>query len=128
MIKKSKYIPKGWGFERVIVNDLYCGKELFIARDRKFSLHYHEKKDETFYVIKGLATLVWKQLPPEERWSDPELRRWVQDAESIVLHPGDVIHIPVRMVHQITAISDFTMMEVSTHHEDDDSFRIIRGD
>jgi mannose-6-phosphate isomerase-like protein (cupin superfamily) len=129
MIEKAKYVPKGWGFERWIVNnDKYCGKELFVAKDRKFSVHYHEKKDETFYVIEGQAELKWIMLPEETNWDDSQFRKFCDAMNIETLNPGDVFHIPVRMAHQITAIRDFTMMEFSTHHDDEDSYRIVRGD
>lgn len=126
----SKFVPKGWGYERWIANnDLYCGKELFIAKSKKFSVHWHEKKDETFYVAKGIAVVRFKQLPEkEEPWSDMDYHRWWMDSQVQTLEPGDVFHVPVKMIHQVEAMSDFTMFEFSTHHDDDDSYRIIRGD
>ena len=44
-----KFVPKGWGFEKWIVNcEQYCGKLLYIAKGKKCSWHYHNKKDEVF--------------------------------------------------------------------------------
>ena len=46
--------PKGWGYEKWIVNkDEYCGKLLHIIKGMKCSWHYHQKKDETFYLQEG---------------------------------------------------------------------------
>ena len=46
--------PKGWGYEKWIVNkDEYCGKLLHIIKGMKCSWHYHKKKDETFYLQEG---------------------------------------------------------------------------
>ena len=130
MIQKCSYIPKGWGFERWVVNnDLYCGKELFIARGRKFSVHYHEKKDETFYVTEGKAYLSYAMLPPDEHWDDIQMRSWWNNNVKFEeMNVGDVFHVPPRMVHTLQAVTDFTVMEFSTHHDDDDSYRIIRWD
>ena len=37
-----KYVPKGWGYENWIANcEKYCGKLLFIAKDKQCSWHYH---------------------------------------------------------------------------------------
>ena len=34
-----KYVPKGWGYEKWIANcEKYCGKLLFIAKDKQLSL------------------------------------------------------------------------------------------
>ena len=52
IIHKGCSIPKGWGEELILVNnELYCGKLLIFRKDSKFSMHYHMKKDETWYVI-----------------------------------------------------------------------------
>ena len=49
-----KHVPKGWGYEKWIVNnEAYCGKLLFFLRDKKCSWHYHVLKDEVFYVQSG---------------------------------------------------------------------------
>ena len=41
---------------------------------------------------------------------------------------GDVIDIPVGCPHKITAKTDSIIVEVSTHHENSDSYRIEKGD
>ena len=49
-----KFVPKGWGYEKWIVNnEEYCGKLLFLAKDKKCSWHFHKLKDEVFYVQSG---------------------------------------------------------------------------
>ena len=48
-----KIVPKGWGYEKWIVNtDEYCGKLLHFIKGKKCSWHYHKLKDETFYLQK----------------------------------------------------------------------------
>ena len=76
--------------------------------------------------MEGQAELRWFMLPEETNWSDEQFRALPKNIE--ILNLGDVFHIPPRMVHQIIAMSDFTMIEFSTHHDDNDSYRIIRGD
>ena len=49
-----KYVPKGWGFEKWIVNcSEYCGKLLYFVKGKKCSWHYHKLKDEVFYIQSG---------------------------------------------------------------------------
>ena len=49
-----KIVPKGWGYEKWIVNtDEYCGKLLHFIKGKKCSWHYHILKDETFYLQEG---------------------------------------------------------------------------
>ena len=55
-----KFVPKGWGFEKWIVNTPeYCGKLLYLVKDKRCSWHYHKLKDETFYVGSGAIELLY---------------------------------------------------------------------
>ena len=57
-VEKTKKLPveiveKGWGKEIIFVNnDDYCGKLLCFEKGKKFSMHYHILKRETWYVSK----------------------------------------------------------------------------
>ena len=49
-----KHVPKGWGYEKWIVNKPeYCGKLLFFEKGKQCSWHYHKLKDEVFYLQSG---------------------------------------------------------------------------
>jgi mannose-6-phosphate isomerase len=51
-------VPKPWGHELIFAeNDRYAGKILHIEPGHLLSLQYHERKDETFYVLKGEVNL-----------------------------------------------------------------------
>ena len=51
MTRLEGYVEKGWGHEMIFAtNEKYCGKILYIVKDRKCSWHYHKIKDETFCV------------------------------------------------------------------------------
>tara|TARA_Y100000592_G_C5361940_1_gene264112 strand:+ start:379 stop:726 length:348 start_codon:yes stop_codon:yes gene_type:complete len=114
---KIKFVPKGWGFEKWIVNcDEYCGKLLYMVKDRRCSWHYHIKKDEVFYIQSG------KLLVKYSDHDDLEL------AEEIILGPGDNFHVYRGLRHQMIAIEDTELFEFSTQHFDSDSYRIIKGD
>ena len=40
-----KIVPKGWGHEKWIVNnEMYCGKILFMEKNKRCSWHYHKSK------------------------------------------------------------------------------------
>mgnify|MGYP001328181883 CR=1 FL=1 len=55
-----KHVPKGWGYEKWIVNtDEYCGKLLFFDEGKRCSWHYHNLKDETFYLQSGRILLYY---------------------------------------------------------------------
>ena len=115
--EKLKMVPKGWGFEKWIVNnEKYCGKILYIVKDYKCSWHYHKIKDETFYVQSGKIELRYGK--------DHDINM----STSVVLNKGDHFHIPIGLVHQMRAIEDTELFEFSTQHFDEDSYRIQKGD
>ena len=118
LIKKSSTscIEKGWGHEIIIVNNnLYCGKILHFNKGAKFSMHFHMKKMETWYVTSGLFTF---------RWINTDNADIIEET----LKPGDTITNHVGEPHQIICLEEGDIFEVSTTHFDSDSYRIEKGD
>ena len=112
-----KFVPKGWGHEKWIVNcPDYCGKILFLAKGKKCSWHYHLLKDEVFYVQSGAIEVIYSYGDRAE------------SADKIILVEGDKFHVPKGMRHQMFALKDTEMFEFSTTHYDSDSIRIEKGD
>jgi len=110
------YVPKGWGNELIIENnEMYCGKLLRFKSNCRFSMHYHMNKDETWYVQKGKFVY---------RWIDTESA----DMNESILRKGDVVRQRPGQPHQLIALTDGLIFEVSTHHEDSDSYRVMKGD
>jgi hypothetical protein len=113
---KGCSIPKGWGSELIIENnDMYCGKILRFNQGCKFSMHYHLEKDETWYVNSGKFIY---------RWIDTDNA----DVHEQELTVGDIVRQRPGQPHQIEALTEGEIFEVSTHHEDDDSYRVWKGD
>lgn len=112
-----KIVPKDWGSEEWIVNnDLYCGKILRIKSGHYSSWHYHKVKTETFQVISGFLKVLYSM--------DDD----IVEARSTVLSEGECMDIPIGMRHRLIAYGkDVTFLEISTHHEDSDSYRLIDG-
>jgi quercetin dioxygenase-like cupin family protein len=109
-------IPKGWGHEIIIINDpLYCGKILVFKKGAKFSMHYHKIKDETWYVNSGEFIYRWIDLDNGELHEQN-------------LKQGDTVRQLPTQPHQLEALTDGEVFEVSTQHFDTDSFRIWKGD
>ena len=54
-VKSPKRVEKNWGYELWIHNDEeYCGKSLVFPKEGShFSMHYHLKKKETWYIQSG---------------------------------------------------------------------------
>lgn len=112
-----KFVSKGWGFEKWIVNcPEYCGKILYFAQGKKCSWHYHLLKDEVFYIQRGAVEVVYS-------YQDK-----IEDADKILLVEGDKFHVPKGMRHQMYALKDTELFEFSTTHFDSDSIRIVKGD
>jgi len=111
------FVPKGWGFEKWIVNtEEYCGKLLYFVKGKKCSWHYHKLKDETFYIQSGKILL---------KYSDDDEMNY---ADEIILNKGDKFHIYRTLRHQMFALENTELFEFSTQHFDEDSYRIIKGD
>jgi mannose-6-phosphate isomerase-like protein (cupin superfamily) len=112
----TERVPKGWGHEIIIVNnDLYCGKILHFKKGGKFSMHFHLKKKESWYVSSGSF-----------------LFRWINTATADIVEEklvvGDTITNEIGEPHQIICVEEGDIFEVSTHHLDSDSYRVAKGD
>lgn len=109
--------PKKWGGEDWIVNNSsYCGKILRLNPESKFSMHFHDLKEETFYVLSGWGIL--RAINTENS----------QEYE-IHLSAGDVVDITRLTPHQIIASKEgITIIEFSTQHFESDSYRVRKGD
>lgn len=100
-----KVVPKEWGAEYWIWNDNgYCGKILKLRQAHYCSYHAHKNKMETFYILSG------------------EIRFTLNGSERILIK-GDRVHINPMEYHKFEGIKDSEIMEVSTLHSDDDSYR-----
>ncbi|MFX1300471.1 MAG: cupin domain-containing protein [Promethearchaeota archaeon] len=95
-IPLGKQKEKPWGYERPLAE--FRGiflKELFLRKGKPSSLHYHEEKDEFFYIAKG------------------QVRVLLADRE-LVLAAGDTLHIPPGQEHRIDPIQDTLILELGT--------------
>jgi len=111
------FVPKGWGFEKWIVNcEEYCGKLLYFVKGKRCSWHFHELKDEVFYIQSGKMLV---------KYSDDDD---IENASELILERGDNFHVYRGLRHQMVALEDTELFEFSTQHFDSDSHRIIKGD
>ena len=96
---------KDWGCEKWIVNnEKYCGKILCINPGWRCSYHYHKIKDETFYVLKGTILME-------------------VEGTSEIVSEGYTIRLNPNTRHRFTGITYAEILEVSTQHFEDDSYR-----
>lgn len=98
----QKKIDKPWGYEiHWTPTELpYMGKVLHINEGKRLSLQYHDKKQETWYLIKGRAKVIWdndnKELVETELTTDR----------------GYTCLVGQR--HRLVGITDCDVIEVST--------------
>lgn len=116
MKHEPEIVEKGWGKEIIFANnDLYCGKLLSFKSGSKFSMHFHLKKDETWYLNQGRILLRWINTTDASR-------------HEMILEVGDVWRNKPCEPHQVEALEDSVIFEVSTTHFDNDSYRVEPGD
>lgn len=116
-ITKPKKVDKVWGYELWVHNDEeYCGKLLvFEEAYANFSMHYHLKKKESWYVQEGSFKFDWIDTENAQLNTD-------------VLQVGDSVTIERGQPHQLTSLKPNSIVfEVSTEHFDEDSYRIYRN-
>ena len=113
---KECSVPKGWGHEIIFENnELYCGKLLCFKQGAKFSMHYHMIKDETWYVKEG--EFIYRYINTE---TAEVVEKHLREGDSVRQLPGQP--------HQLEALTDGIVFEVSTEHFDSDSYRVWKGD
>ena len=101
-------VPKPWGHETIWAStDLYVGKILHIKAGHALSVQYHKIKDETVHLLSG--EIIYR------------VQRGSGDAqlEDVRLRAGESFRITPHTVHQMEALTDCDVLEVSTAHLDD---------
>ena len=96
-----------WGYQLRFVNEKeYCGKFLVLVNDIPGSFHSHRVKKETFIVLYGEVAV--------EGYVRKE---WLGVGEMCTIEPGEYHMMMANVVPCI-------VLEVSTHDEDSDTYRI----
>lgn len=97
----SNRVEKPWGYEKMIaLTEKYMTKQIYIMKGFRTSFHYHMEKDESLHVLSG------------EGYVDIE-------GEKVRLSKGDVVRIPPKKKHSISANENLLIFEYSTPHVDD---------
>ena len=98
-------VPKPWGHETIWAQtERYVGKVLHIKAGQALSVQYHNKKDETVHLLNG--DLIYRVKLGDE-------------LEDMRLTQGQSFRITPGTVHQMEAITDCDILEVSTPELDD---------
>jgi mannose-6-phosphate isomerase-like protein (cupin superfamily) len=116
MTRLQGFVEKGWGHEFIFAStDNYCGKILKFNKGSKFSMHFHNEKDETWLVLSGLFIVKWIDTKDAS----------VHEQE---LKVNDVWHNPPLFPHQVICIEEGALVEVSTPDSVEDNYRVAKGD
>jgi hypothetical protein len=116
MTRLNGFVEKGWGHEYIFAStEKYCGKILKFNEGARFSMHFHNEKDETWFVLDGEF---------EVKYID------TKDAtqHSAFIKQGDVWHNPPLFPHQVVCIKEGALVEVSTPDSVEDNYRVAKGD
>jgi len=98
-------VRKPWGHEIVFAeNDRYAGKILHLDAGHSLSLQYHERKDETLFVLEGEVVLSVEV--------EGEMKQ-------IRLQSGEAFRIRPRVRHRLRAQEPVDLIEVSSPELDD---------
>ncbi len=102
-------VPKPWGHETIWARSgRYVGKILHINAGHELSVQFHRKKDETIHLLSGeIVYRVQRDPSNQDRLEDVRLKI----GESFRITPGTV--------HQMVAVTDCDVLEVSTPELDD---------
>src|SRR5437660_11306715 len=92
-------VEKPWGHELIWAKtDRYVGKILHIEPGHVLSLQYHNRKDESIYVLSG------------------EIVLRIQQGETLIERPlreGETFHITPKTIHQFEAVLTNDLLEAS---------------
>jgi mannose-6-phosphate isomerase-like protein (cupin superfamily) len=113
---RPRIVKKGWGHEIIFHNDDdYCGKILRFNKGGEFSMHYHIDKRESWFLVKG--KMIFKFIDPK-----------TAEIKETIFWAGQTIIINRGMVHQLVALEESDIYEVSTPDNPEDSYRVMKGD
>jgi hypothetical protein len=110
--ERRSFSPKNWGWEDLIYNGKYCSKILFIKNSHKTSFHHHKEKDKVIYVQSGMIEIIFNDKDNETK------------AGKHLMNAGDAFRIKPGLRHRLVAITDAYIFETSSHHQDEDVFRV----
>ncbi len=94
-------VDKPWGYELIWAKtERYVGKLIHVNAGQALSLQYHERKDETIHVLRGVLQFV---VGPS-----------ADALETLTLAEGESYHVTPRLVHRMVAVTDVDVLEAST--------------
>jgi mannose-6-phosphate isomerase-like protein (cupin superfamily) len=103
-MRTTKHVSKPWGNEEIWAQTSdYVGKILYINRNSKLSLQYHQQKEETIRVLRGRLYLHYGENK--------------DNLQILEMVEGDTYHVLPNHIHRFEARDEAVeLVEVSTNH------------
>ncbi len=97
-----KRVEKPWGYELhwVEENKPYMGKVLHISKGKRLSLQVHDQKQESWFLIKGRAKIIWDNKAGK--------------LTEIRMKQGFGYTCGLNQKHRLLGVTDCDIIEVST--------------
>jgi len=112
--KPTKKVNKYWGYMTTLTDESGISvKEIIMNKDTQSSLEFHLYKKESYIIEYGKLKVGFR------------VGRAIN--KSIVMTPGQVITIPVGMMHMRMALEETKIVEISTTDSDSDSHLVEDG-
>ena len=110
LIDNHKTVFRPWGYYKILEDtDYFKSKRLVIYPNQSISLQYHNKRNETWTIVKGKASVI-------------------KGDENLVITVGETVYIPAGFNHRITnnTETDVELIEVQTgtYFGEDDIIRL----
>jgi len=110
-LNNQTVVTKPWGSELIWAHtDNYVGKIINVNATHELSIQFHKQKEETLYVLNGIGVL---NIFTMDEDGD------VLCAKSLELTQGMSFHLEPNIIHNIRAITDLSVIEVSTNYLND---------
>jgi mannose-6-phosphate isomerase-like protein (cupin superfamily) len=102
-------VPKPWGHETIWARSgRYVGKILHINAGHELSVQFHRQKDETIHLLAGEIIYRVQRDPSNQ-----------ENLDDVRLKIGESFRIAPGTIHQMVAVTDCDVLEVSTPELDD---------
>lgn len=103
---RARRVEKPWGYEIwYALTENYAGKILHVTQGHRLSLQFHQRKDESCYLLTGRLLLI------KGPTADELTQQTIGPGQTWRNRPGEV--------HTVEALEDSDVLEVSTPHLDD---------
>jgi mannose-6-phosphate isomerase-like protein (cupin superfamily) len=111
--REAKLVTKPWGWERWLheTGAPFGFKVIMIKAGHRTSLQYHERKQETYFILQGEGRLHYRQSVDAE-------------GEVADFSSGAIGHVDPGTVHRVEAITDIILIESTTPDDGTDNVRI----